>query len=452
MTSADVIKAAFFKQTLDTISGASCFQFLFDRIKIASNTMLISMVPSSQTLPIDMAQVNALSMALERAHSTADKVKWVHSNHAKMLPPMLITAVGILKHEHEAVAKCLAASKAKAPDATDDTEVASGLFDMAVTVHQLRIPAHARVSYKMVAALYRAAQSREPVAYPIGDYHVNLLVTKGAEEQYEHMGKQYVARETTHKTVKITDDITLFEQMHLRKQTEVISGTWDVDDFATSKSKPKPSSEHVLPESRVPYVGEKGVAKAMNCFATPAGHEVEIEAMRAFRKRHPHISAGRVAATIDTWIQQHKADLRMQGYSADMAIFIACVKSPENYQASKAEAGARDAEAPPKDEGALRTGKRKGDADPETRLSSMQRALENKERQIANLKLGKGKGAPAFQSPPNGGVKPPFKRVPCPPDVCRDFNFKAGGCTRTGCSFKHVCCTCGKDHPHVGNH
>ena len=94
----------------------------------------------------------------------------------------------------------------------------------------------------------------------------------------------------------------------------------------------------------------------------------------------------------------------------------------------------------------------------------MQRQLDNKDRHIQNLKSGKmsgkgkGGGNAAFQGwaangqQGKGSGNQGRMLTPCPPDVCRDYNFKAEGCTRPSCSFKHVCCSCGQAHPHRGNH
>ena len=54
----------------------------------------------------------------------------------------------------------------------------------------------------------------------------------------------------------------------------------------------------------------------------------------------------------------------------------------------------------------------------------------------------------------NGGG-PVLPNIRCPPNLCKNFNFKAVGCTDANCKFAangHKCAVCGQNHPARGNH
>ena len=104
---------------------------------------------------------------------------------------------------------------------------------------------------------------------------------------------------------------------------------------------------------------------------------------------------------------------------------------------------------------------------PEEENASLKRKTEQQQREINNLKHGKKgrfnqhnggnsnnangngnnqNGGNGGTGGGNGGGAQPFKKIPCPPDYCKDFNFKHAGCTLgTNCRFKHKCAICGSD-------
>ena len=220
----------------------------------------------------------------------------------------------------------------------------------------------------------------------------------------------------------------------------------------------RPSGTNVLDSSTVRYVKKDAATGALSahemaCYATPKGQAVQIEAMQNFRERHPHVSLAKVVSVIDAGVQRHIANLRMRGATADAAALQACKKSPELYALSLVEGAASVAGVKPEGGGkggGQPNGKKSRTADEEKAVQ--QRRVEQMQREISNLKSGKkpGKGGGA---PGKGGGPPPATNGPtCAADVCKDFNFKAVGCQRASCSFKHVCCVCGANHPWKGNH
>ena len=304
-------------------------------------------------------------------------------------------------------------------------------------------------------------------------YQKQLRVTSGSEEQYTFMGKEYVAKESSSLRIKIDSPIVLIEQMEIRCQAETVANCFDVDANAAAMGKTAPAGEKVLPESTVTYVDTAGRPHSMNCSATPAVQALQMSAMKDFMKRYPHVTVARLETVIDAGVQQKIADLRMEGYTADAACKIACTKCPELYAISKADNPTKEETAAAANKAASERGgtKRGADRDPSDRAAALERALANKEKQIENLKKkqpwggrgngqkwtnpepwGKGKGgawgAQKAGGRGGGGGSSDFS-VPCAPDICRQFNFSAPGCSRgANCRFKHVCCKCGADHPY----
>ena len=169
-------------------------------------------------------------------------------------------------------------------------------------------------------------------------------------------------------------------------------------------------------------------------------------------------------------MQQHKANLMLKGHTLDSAIRATCQQSPWLYAYSRVEG------VKPPQPGAGTSTDGEGDKNrrakrtAEEQLQSDKRRIEQLQRENANLKNGKGgkrntqptanaaltgAAAAAAAAGANSGNYP---TVPCPPDFCKDFNFKPGtapnfGCARgAACKYKHKCAVCGQDHPWKGNH
>ena len=466
-----------FKAALNALPHGENLFFLFKRIGIQCIADLLSHKESFSTGTIDAGQRDALSQALEAAKQAGDVLAWEHATMAAKLNAIIDSAK--LQKAHEAAnLAALNAAPTSAGAAGGNTKeqyakMAPQLFDEALTVFHMRIPAHERADYVTIGKLHEAAKTGSPIAKPLGEYQKQLRISSGSEEQYTFMGKEYVAKEGNSHKIKVDNAIVLIEQMELRCQAETIANCFDVDKNAAALGKPAPAGEKVLPDSKISYVDLTGKALSMNCSATPAVQALQMTAMKDFMKRYPHVSISRLESVIDAGVQSKIADLRMEGYTADAACKIACTKCPELYAISKADNPTQDETAAAASKAAgseLGARKRNADRDPGDRAAALERTLANKEKQIENLKKKQawgGRGNPnrnpwdAWGGKGNGnwnpgkggggrggGGSPGDRSVPCAPDICRQFNFSAPGCSRgASCKFKHVCCKCGADHP-----
>lgn len=467
-----------FKAALNALPHGEQLFFLFKRVGIQCIADLLAHKDSFSTDSIEVGDRNALSQALEAARQSGDAVAWDHATMAAKLTAIIESAK--LQKSHEA-ANLAALYSAPTPVSAGGgvskeqyAKLAQQLFDDALTVFHLRIPAHERADYATIGKLHDAAKSGSPMAKPLGDYHKQLRVSSGTEEQYTFMGKEYVTKESSSLRIKIDSSIVFIEQMELRCQAETIANCFDVDKNAAAASKPPPSGDKILTESTISYVDQAGKPHTMNCSATPAVQGLQMAAMKDFMKRYPHVPVGRLESVIDAGVQQKIADLRMEGFTADAACKFACTKCPELYAISKADNPTKDEAAATSNKGSgseVGARKRGADRDPSDRAAALERALQNKEKQIENLKKkqwggrgnanrtswdswdGKGKGNPWNPGKGGGGRGGGTSsangfNTPCPPDVCRQFNFSAPGCSRgDNCKFKHLCCKCGGEHP-----
>ena len=355
-----------------------------------------------------------------------------------------------------------------------------------------------QVKFEQVGKLARANKRGEPVIIPLNEYQPELKVTSGKQEAYEAFGQKWVMEESSHSAVTIKDDVSLFAMMARRAECKAVAGTFDVPGHRDAEGLPALEGPQACDLSKVQYI-RAGKVATMAAFASPAVLRKEIEAMRAFRTRNPHVPTAQLVGVIDAGVQRRIANLKNQGYTEDAAVVEACVKSPELYSAALCEGAPATTTTGARSDGdgdgvttSTRDGKRK-QRSTEEQEATFQKRLEQKDRQIANLKGGKNQP----RGPPRGGFggggfggggygggggsggggygnngyggggggggsqgqfagqprPPPGNGPACPAGVCKDFNFKGAGCTRgTACTYKHVCALCGANHPWKGNH
>jgi len=442
---------------------------------------------------VSQTDLAAFSTVLNAAFRPGDKVRFTSNDaHKRMLHAIVLSARSLLPAEGTALAAANAAvvstiaAVAGPPSVTADTaksvqaKTAVKLFTLASQVHGLHVSAHARVSYTKVAQLNAGNLDKSPVAFALSEYSLQLQVGSTKKEEFSFGDKKFVDVDGAAKEVAVTTMVALSEQMELRTQANIVAGCFDVMANAVARSDAPPTGDSIRTDSTIRYVVQNPTTLAfetaiMVCDATPAGQQIEILAMRAFLKRNPMVSLSRVINVVDGGIQQRIADYKMQGYTSDSAVWWACTKCPELYAPSLL-----DQDTPDKTDSAARAeGKaakgRSADRSPSEREAALKRQVENQERQMANLKKGKGggkgKGAwqgggkgngwqqpwapPAMQWAAPGAPQPPGRfPTACPPDVCRDFNFKPTGCAQPAgqCRYKHICAVCAASHPHRGNH
>ena len=164
------------------------------------------------------------------------------------------------------------------------------------------------------------------------------------------------------------------------------------------------------------------------------------------------MTVSKCVSVVDAGVEKCIANHLLRGKTLDKAVFMACKQSPELYAHSLVDAPHTPEGAETK--GAGRRGK-KEPRTPDEERAAAKRQTEQLQRQVENLKNGK------FHKPAKGGGRPGDNgkgkgdpnRPYCPDNVCKEFNFKVGGCTHMpGCKLQHRCCVCGQNHPFTGNH
>ncbi len=366
-------------------------------------------------------------------------------------------------------------------------QVGGEAYATAAVVHTAKYPGSTRIKYEMVGKLQDGFKSRKPVAYALGEYGLELAVKSARTESYTHLGVTFVAQDAYEKPTTINTWELLVQQVQRRSQAKAVAGCFDVAVEARARGLPVPKSEQVHEESKVAYVDSSGAvprAKEMNCFATVQVMQHELEALTDLHRAQPHVSIDQLIQ-IDTKVQAKQADYLMEGYTLDAAVIRTCLKSPELYSTAMLRSEAADdsaADGSKSGDAASKGGnKRKADRTEAEELAAMRRQMENKEKQIENLKRGKGGGRGGWQQGGRGGwqqggwqqggkggwsnwtPQPPQQwqgggKGAGPPNgggntaVCQDFNYKVSGCSRPNCKFPHVCSQCGGNHPFRGNH
>ena len=423
----------------------------------------------------------------------AAKAKALTASSATAVSSTLKSAFGALMAAEDVPADD---AGAKASDSSKIRRAAAQLYDRAETVHDRAYEAEDRVKYEMVSKAHVGYCERQPLAVPLTDFSLQLALTSTQKTEYVAFGQTFVRSDAADAKLKsVETDIELFQQMGRRAEMRVVAGCFDAVETAVANGQTVPTGEKILAESTKTFVRvEDGREKVMRiaCFATPSVQELQVRKVRAFRAEHPHVSIMSIVVGLDTPVEKAIANRLMRGFTADAAVKHVCEKEPQLWTLSAVEDKCRSVEASQPASGASATkgeaggpaggrSKRGGERTTDETLAAKERRIEQQERQIANLKQGKvggrrqaGGGAfggwaaqrqPFYQQPMQGMMQPQFGQQAmqrqvtqptgpsCPPDVCRDFNFKVGGCPRNPCKFKHICCLCGsQQHGWKGNH
>jgi hypothetical protein len=353
----------FFLQALGSITNGQCTLPIFKALGITNVAALLGHASTyAAALVIDDSELNTLHVALEAAgvagHAAGTSPKWTSNaaNGLRYLRTIVMAARPLVPIEAAAVAAAATHSPsttlAAGPSAT--TAPTAPTADALAAVGQrqylaagkvygttgngsINMHADHQIKYELVGRIEKGFKSMSPFSVPLGEYSLQLNVAAGKDETYTAFGKTWVQKEGSEKTIKIEDEATLEQQMLRRADANAVAGLWDFPTHRAAATQPAPSATDMVPSSKLLWI-DTGAIQSMNAFATVAGQRVEVEKMKEFRRRHPHISAAKFATTIDAGIQRAKANSILKGMSADAAVFDACVKSPENYSLSLAEA------------------------------------------------------------------------------------------------------------------
>ena len=368
--------------------------------------------------------------------------------------------------------------------AARNAQVGGDAYAIAAKVHATKYAGSTRIKYEMVGKLQDGFKSRKPVAYALGEYGLELAVKAARTESYTHLGVTFVAQDAYEKPTVINTWELLFQQMQRRAQAKAVAGCFSVAAEARARGLPAPMLDQVIGESTIQYVDSDGAvprAMEMDCFATVSGMLQELAAMMELHRAQPHVSIDQLIQ-IDTKVQAKQADYLMDGYTLDAAVMRTCKKSPELYSTAMLHTESAEDASAEAGKGGEATGKskRKADRSEAEELAAVRRQVENKEKQIENLKNGKRGGKGGWQQGGKGGgwqqggwqqggkggwaFPPPAPfawqggKGAGPPGggggaaICQDFNYKVSGCSRPNCKFLHTCSQCGANHPFKGNH
>jgi uncharacterized membrane protein YgcG len=485
----------FWRGALTAIANGYCLQPLFAHVGINNITQMLGWAASFGEGRLDEPDVQRLSTELAAAaqhlpqqwEADPDKAsKYLRTIilHARNLAPVEAKAAYMPPPAPPAEAPSQATPVNEKEDAKANLARAKTAFEIASEVFPaLDLDADKRVKYEIIGNLQLHAKKGEAVAYGLSQYVLNLSVSQPYEESYEIMGRKWTTSEVSLDKAKIKTFDDLIDAMRNRMQAKVVSGTWDIFENARKAERDPPEDHKYCPESKVTYIKKDGTVGTMHCFATPKMQVKRIEAMIAFSKKHPHVAVvSGLVDTIDARIEKQIANFVQLGYTEDEAVRLVIVKSPENHNVALIGSSATASTSSAGETSGLAGDKRKGrdERSIEERYAAQSRAMEQKEKQIANLKDnkhgkgggkgGKGGGGGDWYGQRNyhanyedrrgggyygggsdyggkGGKGGGHPGPRCPPDVCKNFNFKGMGCTGTACRFKHECAECGaKDH------
>ena len=468
------MRTDYLAKALSVVTNGEQLLPLFQAARITSITSLLAKHASFASNAVDTDALQILHQILA-AKGMVGSVDWKASFKTKKAGANCLRSIvleaqnqriaeqaemaAIASAPHAASVASAGATTAPAALAVPPTDTAAqqriqaaALFVSAEKVFNTLYEADRRAKYEQVAKCHKGMMEASPFSQPLGEYTTNLSISTSTTESYTIFGQEWISREGAPRAATIGTDAELYRQMSLRAQTEVVAGCYDVLGNASDKGIAAPTGNKISAESTVLYVDTDAAGKMhackMACNATPKGQAIQIEMMQVFRERHPHIPLAKVVSCIDAGIQREIANCKMRGFTADAAVDHACKKCPELYAVSLVEGAAGSANETDKtgDKG----GGKKRERTAAEAATANQRTIDQQKRQIDNLKSGKktaGKG--------NGKDKAPTGQPPgpeCPAGVCKDYNFKAVGCTRANCSYEHKCCQCGVAHPYKGNH
>ena len=346
-----------FSQALNAVTNGNVLLPLFKANHITSCAQLLAWAPSFLAAAVlDSNDVLAMHLALEQASTTPQLPAWPtdSTKGARYIRTIVIAARGLLASETSATVPAGAAPQlVQAPNAANTTTAGNNtvagsanaealsakgqkLYDLAALMYgstgtgAIKLEAEHHVKYEIIGRLNAAALARRPAALPLADFHLELAVQHGKEETYTAFGQQWVSRESSDKSVKIVDEATLLSMMQRRATAYAVSGAWDFPAHLVAKGLPAPLYPQKLSDSGIVYV-DNGKVVSIDAFATPAGQMLEIEAMRDFRRRHPHVPIAKCVTIIDAGVQRAVANLLLKNYSRDAAVFQSCVRSTELY-------------------------------------------------------------------------------------------------------------------------
>ena len=454
-TCAATTKQKCWQLTLTEINKGEYLMAHFKALGITSNATLLAYKSTFIAFP-DETELQELHADLVNANKKVATVKWPTEEEKglKYLRTFLVKARALTSIEGDTVVRLMVpavatttapvtapVTHAKASEANKAT--GAKCYEAAEAIYQrseLNNDAEARIKYEIVGALANAYKARAPISYPLTEYTLELHVSATKEETYEHMGRTFTAKEPGDKPLAIVTVPDMLRAMEARSRARTVAGSFDIDDNAVEKAKAKTPAEKRLTISDKKYIVGASTIKTTSVFFSPEGQAYEIEAMNKFMERFPHVAVAKCVSVIDVGVQKRVANLLLEGYTGDAAVYQTCTKSPELYAASLVEGAGNGADGKQ-----IRDRKVKSEDDKET---ATKRRIEQQERQIKNLKAGKN-GA---KTAPIGGARVPgATRAPgpdCPPGVCKDYNFKFSGCPRGAtCTLKHECAECGLAHP-----
>ena len=353
-------------------------------------------------------------------------------------------------------------SKTLGGTASEIKEV-SDFFDLAEKANSKLFPASSRPKYSSIKIIHDGYRNRHPANIPLGEWALQLTSSSGASKKVEIAGTTFEApNDWAPSKITISTREQLWAQMTRRNIGECVAGCFDANTLLWVSHKHADSLLHYV---AIDPTNLSRSAAAIDAFATHEIGLMEIEKLQTFSNKHQQLPT-KALVYVDEQVRREVADMLLRGYTRDQAIFVITTTRADLYSISNipshAQAsGSDDPKITPKKPSA-------GGKSPEDADAKHKRQMEQKDREIANLKNGK---KPAYKIPkvsqPYMGPPPTayqqsspqtpattFTKVACPPDVCRDFNFKASGCTRgAACTWKHTCATCGNSaHGHKGNH
>ena len=392
---------------------------------------------------------------------------------AKARVPML-GSMGAAPPAPSHAASAPSAPSAPSAAATDVSDIAtvSDLYEMAEKANGKKFPAASRPTYKKVKQCHDGYLRKTPYNLALAELGLEFTAHATSKKTFELAGEKFEAPDSWAQSKNsISTPEQMFALMERRNTAEVVAGCFDISRLSYKACSHEDSVLHYV------HTDEHGTKTAaqIDAFASFEVGLTEIERLKTFHAKNPSVGV-KGLVYIDIEVRKEVADLVLRGHTRDNAIAGIIKTRTDLYAASNIPAksladdvaqSTQDASATDSKRGKAKTSKASGSAT-DAEADKLKRMLEQKEREIANIKRGKPKGLRTgnpnvFQphstgAPFNGAPQQaqPGQRpsVPCPPDVCRDFNFAASGCPRAAqCRFKHACATCGVNtHGHRGNH
>jgi hypothetical protein len=353
---------------------------------------------------------------------------------------------------------------------TSTAAIALGVaqYKTAEQVHHASYLASERVQYELVGKAYKALQDGRPVSVVLEDIVLELASrSTKSDAVYTIAGKDFVARDASDKAITIVSFEDLYQQMERRAHMLSVAACFSHSDLMTKTGAPAPDPELIRKESTTRYVTTDAAgnmtARTMDLFGSQRILETQVTKMKELRSQQPHLTVAQLRV-IDLRINKRISDLVLKGYSLDAATFQCVEKSPELYSTAGLPVSDKPSESP-SDASTSSGKKRAADRTPDEAAAAFKKTLEQKEREIANLKNGKNRGGKGqgrgangggrgTPHPPAGPPPPGTPRVECPPNICKEFNFWQSGCSRgDACTHDRYLLQVRRRSPYIkGNH